>query len=233
VPAVYNPPNGGPVSGSNGGIWGSQISGVTYKVLQCPSDPSNTGDGLTADGSWGASSYMANWNAFCASSGDGTVDHGPWGDLGWYTPHKTFSTITDGLSNTVLFGEGYQNCDSAERIALYNGPTTVDNGNIPYHSLGLTGVLHPGGYSTGDPIQDEVNGMPNTFLFQVQPLPLPHAQCPTGRNCCNNWAGQTGHSVYMTTLADGSVRGIAATVSPQTWTYLMLPQDGKPLGSDY
>ena len=36
--------------------------------------------------------------------------------------------ISDGLSNTVLFGEGYQNCDTVGRIALYSWY---------YHNFGL------------------------------------------------------------------------------------------------
>jgi hypothetical protein len=34
-------------------------------------------------------------------------------------------------------------------------------------------------------------------------------------------------------LADGSVRRINASISQQTWTSALLPDDGNPLGSDW
>jgi len=82
-------------------------------------------------GYWGATSYVANWHAW----GNG--------ESGLWTPRQSFSAITDGLSNTILFGEAYAWCDGLGRIALYSWW---------YHNFGLN--------------QDNV---PNTLMFQVQP----------------------------------------------------------------
>jgi prepilin-type N-terminal cleavage/methylation domain-containing protein len=112
------------------GIWIEGVHQVPFKVLQCPSDPTLEPSGLVYD-SWGSTSYVANWNAF----GDGTN--------GLWTPHQRFNQITDGLSNTILFGEAYANCDGLGRIALYSWW---------YHNFGLT--------------QENV---PNTLMFQVKP----------------------------------------------------------------
>ena len=51
--------------------------------------------------------------------------------------------ITDGLSQTVLFGEGYADCDRIGRIALYSWY---------YHNFGLDWYQQP-----------------NTFMFQDRP----------------------------------------------------------------
>jgi prepilin-type processing-associated H-X9-DG protein len=74
---------------------------------------------------------VANWHAW----GNG--------ESGLWTPRQSFSAITDGLSNTILFGEAYAWCDGLGRIALYSWW---------YHNFGLN--------------QDNV---PNTLMFQVQP----------------------------------------------------------------
>ena len=129
---VYQPSN---PSGGSGyqvdGIWIDGVHEVTYKILQCPSDPTNDSYGLIY-GYWGGTSYLANFNA--------------WGDPAWglWSPPHNFAYIQDGLSNTVLFGEGYVNCDSIGRIALYSWF---------YHNFGLNW------YNQAD-----------TLMFQDQPL---------------------------------------------------------------
>jgi prepilin-type N-terminal cleavage/methylation domain-containing protein len=97
------------------GIWIDGAHQATYPVLQCPSDPSATGNGLVYS-YWGATNYLANYNAW--SSGRGGV---------WALP-VAWSNFRRGLSSTVLFGEAYQNCDTIGRIALYSWY---------YHNFGL------------------------------------------------------------------------------------------------
>src|SRR5262249_31516914 len=77
--------------------------------------------------------YLANYNAWVGGPG------------GLYAPPDRFAAITDGLSNTVLFGEGYANCDRIGRVALYSWA---------YHNFGLDWYQQP-----------------NTLMFQDQPLP--------------------------------------------------------------
>jgi prepilin-type N-terminal cleavage/methylation domain-containing protein len=112
------------------GIWIEGAHQATFPILHCPSDPSWDASGLVY-GYWGATNYLANWNA--------------WGDSsnGLWSPPIPFSFVTDGLSNTVLFGEGFSNCDTLGRIALYSWY---------YHNFGLN--------------QENV---PNTLMFQVRP----------------------------------------------------------------
>ena len=115
---VYQGSTGG--GGGSGyhedGIWIDGVHQATYKVLQCDADPSAEGKGLVY-GWWGATNYLANYNAWA-----GDPAYGAW------APPNRLSAITDGTSNTVLFGEGYQNCDRISRIALYSWW---------YHNFGL------------------------------------------------------------------------------------------------
>jgi prepilin-type N-terminal cleavage/methylation domain-containing protein/prepilin-type processing-associated H-X9-DG protein len=106
---IYQEYTGGTYSGYHAhGIWIDGIHQATYKVLQCPSDPSAIGSGLVYNW-WGATNYLANYNAW-------TPDPA----YGLWAPPVRMANFKDGTSNTVLFGEGYQNCDSIGRIALYS-----------------------------------------------------------------------------------------------------------------
>jgi prepilin-type N-terminal cleavage/methylation domain-containing protein/prepilin-type processing-associated H-X9-DG protein len=107
---------GGTYSGYHAyGIWIDGAHQAAFRVLQCPADPTGGARGLVYDW-WGYTNYLANYNA--------------WGDNagGVYTPPVSFDLFIDGTSNTVLFGEGYANCDTIGRIALYSWF---------YHNFGL------------------------------------------------------------------------------------------------
>jgi prepilin-type processing-associated H-X9-DG protein len=102
------------------GIWIPGVHNATYKLLQCPSDPTITQSGLVYDAlwggtsnldiyRWGGTSYLANYNSWTCR--DGGL---------WSPPVEPARQITDGLSNTVLFGEGYQTCNGIVRIALFS-----------------------------------------------------------------------------------------------------------------
>jgi prepilin-type N-terminal cleavage/methylation domain-containing protein/prepilin-type processing-associated H-X9-DG protein len=141
---VYVSSTGGGCIGYHpAGIWMEGSHQKAFKSLQCPADPTAGTDGPPGTcygGSWGSTNYMANFNA--------------WGDpnYGLWSPGKPFNRITDGLSNTVLFGEGYSTCDRVGRIALYSWY---------YQAFGL----------------DWYN-QPNTLMFQDRPLP---SQCDNWR----------------------------------------------------
>jgi prepilin-type N-terminal cleavage/methylation domain-containing protein/prepilin-type processing-associated H-X9-DG protein len=96
------------------GIWIPGVHDAPYKLLQCPSDPSiGETRGLVYGGYWGGTSYLANYNSWTCR--DGGL---------WSPPVEPARQITDGLSNTVLFGEGYQTCGGPSayvgRIALFS-----------------------------------------------------------------------------------------------------------------
>ena len=212
------------------GIWNSHAEQTIFHSMRCPSDPSLGQTALSSG--WGTTNYLANWNAWCNSSGDGTATYGNWspGNLGFYSAPQRFASITDGLSDTVLFAEGYAQCDTLPRIALYS-PN--------YHNFGLTSALPNGTSITGSGgllpagTYDYPYGLPNTFMFQVRPLPLANSACSAGAECCERWKAQTPHSVMNVAMCDGSVRGISGTVSSFTWDLLLLPRDNQVPGSDW
>ena len=113
------------------GIWIDGAHQATYKILQCSSDPTQT-NGLVY-GWWGSTNYLANYNAWSSDPSYGV----------WSRPVR-LAQFTDGTSNTVLFGEGYANCDTIGRIALYSWF---------YHNFGLDWYQQA-----------------NTLMFQDHPL---------------------------------------------------------------
>jgi hypothetical protein len=137
-------------------------------------------------------SYLANWYGF----GDGT--RGP------YSPPQKFSQLTDGLSNLVLFAEGFNQCDGLPRLALMS---------TYHHNFGIT--------QEGKP-SDDPSYLPDDYtMFQVQP------------NLCDQWRTQTAHAVMPVGLADGSVRPMKAEISPVLWKHLLKPRDGEPRSGEW
>jgi prepilin-type N-terminal cleavage/methylation domain-containing protein/prepilin-type processing-associated H-X9-DG protein len=124
-----------PVGGSGyhvDGIWIDGVHEATYKVLQCPSDPTLPLTNGRVYGWWGSTNYLANYNAWAANPAYGT-----------WSPPAGLAQFMDGTSNTVLFGEGYAECDRIGRIALYSWF---------YHNFGLDWYQQP-----------------NTLMFQDHP----------------------------------------------------------------
>jgi prepilin-type N-terminal cleavage/methylation domain-containing protein/prepilin-type processing-associated H-X9-DG protein len=168
------------------GIWAEGVVKKPYKILQCRADPKLSNDGMVYGG-WASTNYLANYNAWASAPA-----------LGRFSPPTAPSSFLDGASNTVLFGEGYANCDTIGRIALFSWY---------YHNFGLDWYQQA-----------------NTLLFQDHPPP----------NGCDNWRAQSGHPGGMhVCLADGSVRMVAPSISQQTWTHALLPNDGFVLSQDW
>jgi prepilin-type N-terminal cleavage/methylation domain-containing protein/prepilin-type processing-associated H-X9-DG protein len=117
----------------NYGIWIDGVHQAVFPILLCPSDPTASLDGLVY-GYWGATNYLANFNSWAAD---------PFACNGVWSPPQRFSSLKDGQSNIVLFGEGYANCDTIGRIALYSWY---------YHNFGIDWYQQP-----------------NTLMFQDDP----------------------------------------------------------------
>ncbi len=210
---------------NRGGIFMPGANNVTFPSLLCPSDPSvgsypDAGLGrvylTSTTGAWGSTNYLANFHALANDDPN----------IGYQSPAQGFVNVTDGLSNTLLLGEGYSWCDQKGRLAL---------NSWDYHSFGLTWALPNAtvdmGY--GDEQVNYPNGMPNTLPFQVRPRPLSVEDCPVGTECCNNWKAQTGHTTMNVVMGDGSVRSVSDSLSPQTWNRLLMPRDGQAVSGDW
>jgi prepilin-type N-terminal cleavage/methylation domain-containing protein len=112
------------------------------------------------------------------------------------TNPRSFAHILDGLSNTILFGEGMRQCDggNANRIALLPVGSPTDE-----HAFGIDGAARiPSGFAP------DIGGYGNTLMFQVRP----------GVAGCNRLRLQANHGdALLVAMCDGSVRAISATVS--------------------
>jgi type II secretory pathway pseudopilin PulG len=225
TPGYWEPPGSGPkYVDAIGGIFMPGASTRIFRLLLCPSDPSpgsypDAGDGevyLTQNPSWGSTNYLANWHAFANDDMQS----------GYLTPPQKLTNITDGLSNTILFGEGYAWCDGKGRLAL---------NSWDYHSFGLTWALSNAYVDVGNGPQkvNFPNGMPNTYMFQIRPLAKNFQDCPLGADCCNNWVAQTGHDAMTVALADGSVRWVSAAITQTMWERVLLPRDGQPVDGEW
>jgi len=221
----WNPPCGVQdiSSLSNVGIWNLKIRSSIIPLLRCPSDPTLPSNALTSDG-WGATNYLANWNTLGASIGDGTSPFGLWSKnkMGYFSPAVSLSTITDGLSNTLLVAEAYAQCDGRSRIAFY----AANRHNFGISEGGRIVIpeqvmeIPKGDY-------DGPNGVPNTMMFQVRPFAGSSDSFPDNQDCCHRWRAQTGHQAINVFFADGSSRKITKNIALGTWALLMLPADSK------
>jgi len=193
------------------------------KVYQCPSDPTKWGSYPNS-----GTSYAFNHLVFSSAGGGWGYDH---------KPGSLQNSMPDGTSQTVIFAERYMLCQpswgghtdpvwAANPWSTPNGPwaipaynyTTASNSpyGFPNHNNGLSGYYPDMGWSNGGP--------PSNTAFQTAPSIA----------ACNWYLLQSAHTGSMqVAMGDGSVRGVAPSVSVQTWTMANHPSDGNPLPSNW
>ena len=224
--AYWNPPSTAVAVGA----WNMKEAQIPLPILRCRSDPSISPTALGPNNNLTITNYMANWNAFGDSNGDASSES-EWTNSekcsGWNAPAAKLSDIKDGTSNTVFLAENFGVCDGRDRNAWRSWE---------YQTLGLTWGLTSGTLGSGGGVSKPKtgygNGMPNSYMYQIQPRPLTFAQCPTGAICCNPWVAQTQHVALPVAMGDGSVRTLRDGIAQNTWNRLMMPRDGLPIG-DY
>jgi prepilin-type N-terminal cleavage/methylation domain-containing protein len=183
------------------------VFGKQVKTLLCPSDPTAKG-GIVKDNSgtdWGASCYAGNAQVFCV------VDR--FGDL--LDPQGNANiprSFPDGTSNTILFAEKYARCRNTYKFPEGGSFWAYDvvRGDVePLHPAYAVSWTR---YSIGSGSE-----------FLVRPTP----------DDCDPTRASTAHGSMQVCLADGSVRGVSASVSGATWWAATTPSGGEILGADW
>lgn len=159
----------------------SSVHGVAFPELRCPSDPTR------AHNDQPRTNYLANWYALTDEK------------KGAYGKPQPFRRLTDGLSHVVLFAEGYSQCQTLPRLALFSHP---------YHNFGLT--------QTGLPSDDPSYAPTDYTMFQIKPKD------------CDKQRTQTAHSAMPIALADGTSRFVSGFIKVETWKMVLKPRDGNP-----
>ena len=140
----------------------------------------------------------------------GTWGHTVSGSIG--PVGRTFGHVTDGLSHTLLFGEGMRQCDAKTSLRfafLPSGPSGTNSTWFNEHAFGILPSLRQATVTSGsvtllDSRVANLDTFGTTFMFQTRPL----------ESECNASRLQAVHGEYlMTALCDGSVRAISSLVS--------------------
>ena len=198
------------------------------KVFLCPSDPSvEPGGVVTIDGyPFGSLCYAG--NALVGAKIDFTT----------YPPKTistqgktTFASIRDGLTNTILHAEKYARCTNTTMVpAFRDGGTAWAYTTSPLFAWQPPPMVLPGkAFQPGFCIPALASrGAPDAIgprsKFQVQPTP---GNCDPTRTATAHPGGM------VVGLADGSVRTLSPSMSPNTWWAAVTPSGGEVLGSDW
>jgi prepilin-type N-terminal cleavage/methylation domain-containing protein len=134
-------------------------------------------------------------------------------------------TFVDGTSNTIVFSTRYANNVSA---LPGNGAITCSGYDIPLSgTLPYAAVSGTYGAYFGANTLAAAASATSAGGWQLGPT--------TTQATCHGYrvAHSYGAAGIQVGLGDGSVRTVAATISPFTWNGAMCPNDGNPLGSDW
>ena len=214
-------------SGRNEGVYASPPTHTAGGSVQCDqyngyqycyqTETSSGGSGYVAHGIWIEGVHQASYKVLQCPSDSTRANNGLvysyWGSTNYLANFNAFSGGNSryGLwappTTFLAIKDGTSNT-----VAFAEGYSNCDRlGRIAlyswwYHNFGLDW------YQTA-----------NTLMFQTRPLPKD----------CINWRAQTPHDAMQVSLMDGSVRSIRPSVSQATWTNLLMPQDGQPIGDDW
>ncbi len=220
-------------------IGGSGTPAATaISTFLCPSQPVPSNPLVFGGTQLGACTYGANGGSASFPQARATND----GVFGFRTPVRLLA-ITDGTSNTLLFGErllGDGNLDS-----FLNAPLDPPTPSPPFQSItsfaGWANTTGPNAgagllLATGRPVG---YGHPGAYVPPPQPPPpLPPIPPPPvpwatlGPQAWDRWSGYgSRHTGGMNAaVADGSVRFVRQSVTPAAWQAAGTRAGGEVLG---
>jgi len=181
------------------------ISNVQINTYLCPSDSSARDDGLwarggipsgyTEVGKWGFSDYGVNFQLFGRpEAGDNAGAN--------FNGNPSFSTITDGTSNTIAYAEQYRVCGNNGSLWGHG------SWNVPWMSLFAYGSRDgTTGYSSN-------SNPPGTVGLAAKPQVNPKYSYPD----CDPTRNQSYHPGGLQVgLGDGSARFVSGNIDAATW----------------
>jgi len=200
------------------------------EAMFCPSNPSAGSNPITVNGvTWGVACYGFNALIFTKENGiNYTNPVTPNGKS--YDPNgaNRLMSITDGTSNTILIAERYPQCtNSAWPIGgSYWSYSALHSPKLPPPMEPEPKAVYPGFAITFFAGQTGgATAIGPASMFQVQPTPY------LGQ--CDPLRAATPHNVMPTCLADGSVRTVSTSISPNTWWNACTPSGGEVNGADW
>jgi prepilin-type N-terminal cleavage/methylation domain-containing protein len=203
-------------------------------VLLCPSDPSSDFSGLIyPDGTpLGVANYAINIQALghvCLTVGmPPTTNTKVFPQYGSDRKRKIPNDFSDGTSNTIVFSERYVVCPTDDSTygrnawlgTVLNGVDGTPPSNKYDPFFGITDMKGP----------QESWGTGKFWILLPQDAP----GIATGGGSCDALYLQSGHpGVILACMADASVHAISANLSPNTWKYLQVANDGEQIPNDY
>lgn len=183
--------------------WSPNAYNLAVSTYNCPSDP--TSDGKRGAGSWGTTSYVYNHQLF-------KVD--------WEGYARYPASIQDGTSNTIFF---------AEQIAVpHSNPWALSWGGNTWWEWS------PRFAHAGSP----VGTGPASKWLQQPSIPfcektLVSTNFDGQKTICQEVATSPHSGGMNVGLGDGSVRFLAAGMSPTTWWSAVTPSNDEVLGPDW
>jgi prepilin-type N-terminal cleavage/methylation domain-containing protein len=199
-------------------------------VYQCPSDASL---GQCIDWCKGDASYAGNFQVFGNQSK--VPDSNNWAKLepAFDNQARIPATFVDGTSNTIVFAEKFARCNGTGNPGgtwwmrgVWHGSQIFGTaGSQDSYPADRLSAVFGGGRGRDGVIW--LTGTASKFL--VRPVPFLSNPGP-----CDRRVASSPHTAGMNAaLGDGSVRFLAAGMSPDTWWAACTPAGGEVLSNDW
>jgi prepilin-type N-terminal cleavage/methylation domain-containing protein len=191
-------------------------AGTVLSVFVSSLDPSLPLHTMSLNGTtWAASNYAANHSIF-GYPGNGTTWTG-FANNDWDNKGRRIDTITDGASNTLMFGERYGKCSSGGSLWAYRNTDPAVTG--PTYPAWARMAFFPTNWDSNN--------------FSTPYTSAPPQNKPSIANCSPyNLQAFTAAGCQIS-MCDGSVRSVKTSISSTVWFAVCWPDDGQPVPGDW